>query len=272
MTKKTIFEQIKHKNSFLCLGLDPDVAKMPKHLLDGSDTPIYDFCKSIVDEVQQLCVAVKINTAFFEAYGVDGYASLARIATYIKEHYPELFLIADAKRGDIGNTSLRYAAAFYDAMPFDAITIAPYMGKDSVEPFLSRQGKHAILLALTSNEGAADFQFQLSADTPLYQHVLRKSQEWKNASRLMYVVGATKADHLSEIRALVPNSFLLVPGVGAQGGSLLEVYKNGANAQVGLLVNSSRNILYASDGKNYPAAALAAATELQQQMAKLLNK
>jgi orotidine-5'-phosphate decarboxylase len=157
-------------------------------------------------------------------------------------------------------------------MPFDAITIAPYMGKDSVEPFLSRQGKHAILLALTSNEGAADFQFQLSADTPLYQHVLRKSQEWKNASRLMYVVGATKADHFSEIRALVPNSFLLVPGVGAQGGSLLEVYKNGANAQVGLLVNSSRSILYASDGKNYPAAALAAATELQQQMAKLLNK
>jgi orotidine-5'-phosphate decarboxylase len=272
MTKKEIYHQIKRKKSFLCLGLDPDIKKMPKHLLDSSDAPLFDFCKAIVDEVQHLCVAVKINTAFFEAYGVEGYASLERIAIYIKSHYPDLFLIADAKRGDIGNTSLRYAKAFYDAMPFDAITIAPYMGKDSVEPFLSKRGKHAILLALTSNEGATDFQFQTNGDKPLYQQVITQSKEWKNASRLMYVVGATKAIHLKEIRTLAPNAFLLVPGVGAQGGSLEAVYANGANKQLGLLVNSSRGILYAGSGKNFVSAALAAATSLQEQMKKLLTK
>ena len=227
--------------------------------------------KTIVDNVQHLCVAVKINTAFFEAYGTEGFDSLKKLIEYIKQHYPDLFTIADAKRGDIGNTSLRYAKAFFEAMPFDAITIAPYMGKDSVEPFLTYLDKHAILLALTSNTGAADFQLKTIDDEPVYKHVLKTSQRWENASQLMYVVGATKADYLKEIRALVPNSFLLVPGVGAQGGSLDAVYANGANDNIGLLVNSSRGILYASNGADYVEAALAAAKTLQQQMKTLLD-
>lgn len=271
MEVQSIFEQIQLKKSFLCLGLDPDLDKMPSHLLTSSKEPLFDFCKTIVDHVQHLCVAVKINTAFFEAYGVEGYAALKKLITYIKSHYPELFAIADAKRGDIGNTSLRYAKAFFDAMPFDAITIAPYMGKDSVEPFLSYANKHAILLALTSNEGAADFQLKENGLALLYENVLKQSQQWKNSSQLMYVVGATKAEHLSGIRKLVPNSFLLVPGVGAQGGSLEEVYTHGANDNVGLLVNSSRGILYAGSDEDFAEAALEAATMLQQQMETLLR-
>lgn len=271
MTHQKLFEQIQLKKSFLCLGLDPDLDKIPQHLVASSKDPLFDFCKAIVDNVQHLCVAVKINTAFFEAYGVAGFASLEKLITYIKSHYPDLFTIADAKRGDIGNTSLRYAKAFFEAMPFDSITIAPYMGKDSVEPFLTYEDKHAILLALTSNEGASDFQLKSNGDLELYKQVLTTSQSWENASRLMYVVGATKAEHLKEIRSLVPNSFLLVPGVGAQGGSLEDVFANGAIKQVGLLVNSSRGILYAGKDENYTRAALAAATALQQQMEKLLG-
>ena len=271
MTTQTIFEQIQLKKSFLCLGLDPDLEKIPAHIISSSEDPIYDFCKSIVDEVQHLCVAVKINTAFFEAYGPKGFASIDRLVRYIKRHYPDLFTIADAKRGDIGNTSLRYAKAFFEAMPFDAITIAPYMGKDSVEPFLTYKDKHAILLALTSNAGAENFQLQTINNEELYKQVLKQSQHWKNASQLMYVVGATKAEHLAEIRKLVPESFLLVPGVGAQGGSLEDVYAHGANENVGLLVNSSRGILYADSGEGYVEAAFEAATMLQEKMEKLLS-
>lgn len=271
MTHQKLFEQIQLKKSFLCLGLDPDLDKMPPHLVASSKEPLFDFCKAIVDNVQHLCVAVKINTAFFEAYGVAGFASLEKLIRYIKSHYPDLFTIADAKRGDIGNTSLRYAKAFFETMPFDSITIAPYMGKDSVEPFLTYEDKHAILLALTSNDGASDFQLKSNNESELYKQVLTISQSWDNASRLMYVVGATKAEHLKEIRSLVPNSFLLVPGVGAQGGSLEDVFVNGVNKQVGLLVNSSRGILYAGNGEGYAEASLVAATELQQQMEKLLG-
>lgn len=271
MTHQDLFDQILFKKSFLCLGLDPDIEKMPPHLVAASSDPLYDFCKTIVDNVQHLCVAIKINTAFFEAYGVQGYASLERLVTYVKSHYPDLFTIADAKRGDIGNTSLRYAKAFFDVLPFDAITIAPYMGKDSVEPFLTYSGKHAILLALTSNEGASDFQLKENDKKELYKEVLTTSQTWENSQRLMYVVGATKAAHLKEIRKLVPDSFLLVPGVGAQGGKLEDVFVNGANSKVGLLVNSSRGILYAGNGEDYCDEALTAATQLQQQMEKLLG-
>ncbi len=271
MTTQLIFEQIQLKKSFLCLGLDPDLGKIPSHLSSSSKEPLFDFCKTIVDHVNHLCVAVKINTAFFEAYGVEGYTTLNKLTHYVRSHYPELFVIADAKRGDIGNTSLRYAKAFFEAMPFDAITIAPYMGKDSVEPFLTYDDKHAILLALTSNEGAADFQLKINDNEMLYKQVLRQSQSWKNASRLMYVIGATKAEHLTEVRKLVPESFLLVPGVGAQGGSLEEVYRHGANKTVGLLVNSSRGILYAGNGEDFAEAALGAANRLQQEMEKLLS-
>jgi orotidine-5'-phosphate decarboxylase len=250
--------------------LDPDLEKMPEQLIASSEEPLFDFCKTIVDEVQHLCVAVKINTAFFEAYGEKGYASLSKLIHYIKLHYPDLFTIADAKRGDIGNTSLRYAKAFFEAMPFDSITIAPYMGKDSVEPFLTYKDKYAILLALTSNHGAADFQVVKNAKKPLFKEVLTTSLNYENADRLMYVVGATKANYLKEIRALVPDAFLLIPGVGAQGGSLKDVFKNGTNKQVGLLVNSSRGILYASKGKDYVDAAAKVAASLQNQMQKLL--
>ncbi len=271
MTTQAIFEQIQLKKSFLCLGLDPDLDKMPPHLISSSQEPLFDFCKTIVDHVQHLCVAVKINTAFFEAYGVQGYAALDKLIHYIKSHYPELFTIADAKRGDIGNTSLRYAKAFFEAMPFDAITIAPYMGKDSVEPFLTYPEKHAVLLALTSNEGATDFQLKSNNKEILYQQVLRQSKSWKNASQLMYVVGATKAEHLTEVRKLVPDSFLLVPGVGAQGGSLEDVFTHGSNEKVGLLVNSSRGILYAGSGEDFAEAALEATNVLQQEMENLLS-
>ncbi len=271
MKQQELFEQIKLKKSFLCLGLDPDLDKIPSHVINSSDDPLFDFCKTIVDHVQHLCVAVKINTAFFEAYGVKGFSSLEKLIQYIKSHYPDLFTIADAKRGDIGNTSLRYAKAFFEAMPFDSVTIAPYMGKDSVEPFLTYEDKHAILLALTSNKGASDFQLKSNEGQLLYEQVIAISKTWKNASQLMYVVGATQANYLKQIRALVPDSFLLVPGVGAQGGSLKEVFRNGATNQVGLLVNSSRGILYASNGTDYADAALQAATELQQQMKHLLT-
>tara|TARA_R110000751_G_scaffold937_21_gene3573 strand:- start:27292 stop:28122 length:831 start_codon:yes stop_codon:yes gene_type:complete len=269
MTVQKLTTQILQKKSFLCVGLDVDLEKMPAHLLQEED-PIFAFAKAIIDATHDLCVAYKPNTAFFEAYGVTGWIALEKTIKYLNENYPDHFTIADAKRGDIGNTSTRYAKAFYEDLNFDSVTIAPYMGKDSVEPFLAFENKFAILLALTSNQGAFDFQTKLIDGKPLYQEVLKTASQYKNSDRLMYVVGATKAEYLKEIREIVPNAFLLVPGVGAQGGSLEEVVKYGKNDQIGLLVNSSRGIIYASKEKDFADAARAKAMELQQQMESLL--
>lgn len=269
MTVQKLTTQILQKKSFLCVGLDVDLEKMPAHLLQEED-PIFAFAKAIIDATHDLCVAYKPNTAFFEAYGVKGWVALEKTIKYLNENYPDHFTIADAKRGDIGNTSTRYAKAFYEDLNFDSVTIAPYMGKDSVEPFLAFENKFAILLALTSNQGAFDFQTKSIDGKPLYQEVLKTASQYKNSDRLMYVVGATKADYLKEIREIVPNAFLLVPGVGAQGGSLEEVVKYGKNDQIGLLVNSSRGIIYASKEKDFADVARAKAMELQQQMESLL--
>jgi orotidine-5'-phosphate decarboxylase len=269
MTVQKLTTQILQKKSFLCVGLDVDLEKIPAHLLRKED-PIFAFAKAIIDATHDLCVAYKPNTAFFEAYGVKGWMALEKTIQYLNENYPDHFTIADAKRGDIGNTSTRYAKAFYEDLNFDSVTIAPYMGKDSVEPFLAFENKFAILLALTSNQGAFDFQTKSIDGKPLYQEVLQTASQYKNSDRLMYVVGATKAEYLKEIREIVPNAFLLVPGVGAQGGSLEEVVKYGKNDQIGLLVNSSRGIIYASKEKDFAEVARAKAMELQQQMAGLI--
>jgi orotidine-5'-phosphate decarboxylase len=269
MTVQKLTTQILQKKSFLCVGLDVDLEKMPAHLLKEQD-PIFAFAKAIIDATHDLCVAYKPNTAFFEAYGVKGWVALEKTIKYLNENYPDHFTIADAKRGDIGNTSTRYAKAFYEDLNFDSVTIAPYMGKDSVEPFLAFENKFAILLALTSNQGAFDFQTKSIDGKPLYQEVLKTASQYKNSDRLMYVVGATKAEYFKEIREIVPNAFLLVPGVGAQGGSLEEVVKYGKNDQIGLLVNSSRGIIYASKEKDFADVARAKAMELQQQMESLL--
>src|SRR6478752_6660934 len=246
MTTQQLIEQIKIKKSFLCVGLDPDLDKMPQHLLETED-PIFEFNKAIIDATHDLAVAYKPNTAFFEAYGIKGWMSLEKTIKYINENYPEIFTIADAKRGDIGNTSSMYAKAFFEDLNFDSVTVAPYMGKDSVEPFLAFKDKHTIMLALTSNEGAFDFQTKQTDGEELYKTVLKTSKIWKNSQNLMYVVGATKAEYFTEIRKIIPDSFLLVPGVGAQGGSLAEVCKYGMSENVGLLINSSRGIIYASN-------------------------
>ena len=269
MTVKKLTTQILKKKSFLCVGLDVDLEKIPAHLLQEED-PIFAFAKAIIDATHDLCVAYKPNTAFFEAYGVKGWIALEKTIKYLNENYPDHFSIADAKRGDIGNTSTRYAKAFYEDLNFDSVTIAPYMGKDSVEPFLAFENKFAILLALTSNQGAFDFQTKSIDGKPLYQEVIKTASQYKNSDRLMYVVGATKAEYLKEIRDIVPHAFLLVPGVGAQGGSLEEVVKYGKNDRIGLLVNSSRGIIYASKEKDFADAARAKAMELQKQMASLL--
>ncbi|AKA34189.1 orotidine-5'-phosphate decarboxylase [Flagellimonas lutaonensis] len=271
MKIEQLVTQIRKKQSFLCVGLDTDLEKIPTHLLDHED-PIFSFNKAIIDATQSLCVAYKPNTAFYEAYGAAGWESLSKTLRYINEHYPEMFTIADAKRGDIGNTSTRYAKAFFEEMDFDAITVAPYMGKDSVEPFLDFADRHTILLALTSNEGAFDFQTKMVENKELYKEVLKTSKSYKNAQNLMYVVGATKASYLRDVREIVPNSFLLVPGVGAQGGSLEEVCHYGLNADVGLLINSSRGIIYASQGEDFAQVAAEKARELQSQMAQELTK
>ncbi|WP_405377318.1 orotidine-5'-phosphate decarboxylase [Nonlabens sp. Asnod3-A02] len=269
MTIDKLHSQINKKKSFLCIGLDVDLEKIPAHLLQEED-PIFAFSKAIIDATHDLCVAYKPNTAFFEAYGVKGWMALEKTINYLNENFPDHFTIADAKRGDIGNTSTRYAKAFYEDLNFDSVTIAPYMGKDSVEPFLAFEDKFAILLALTSNQGAFDFQTKTVDGKPLYQEVLKTASQYENSDRLMYVVGATKAEYLADIRKIVPNSFLLVPGVGAQGGSLEEVVKYGKNDQIGLLVNSSRGIIYASNGSDFAEAARAKALDLQQQMADLI--
>ena len=271
MTTQQLFEQIQKKKSFLCIGLDVDVNKIPKHLLETED-PIFEFNKAIIDATHDLCVSYKPNTAFYEAYGIKGWQSLQRTINYINNNYPEIFTIADAKRGDIGNTSTMYAKAFFEDLEFDSVTVAPYMGKDSVEPFLAFENKHTILLALTSNEGAFDFQTQKVNDKELYKQVLETSKTWENSDNLMYVVGATKAEYFTEIRKIVPNSFLLVPGVGAQGGSLAEVCKYGLAENVGLLINSSRGIIYASNGIDFAEKARVEALKLQTEMSEILKK
>ncbi|QED37839.1 orotidine-5'-phosphate decarboxylase [Antarcticibacterium arcticum] len=266
MTTQDLIAQIRKKKSFLCIGLDPDLEKIPTYLL-SEDDPIFSFNKAIIDATHQFAVAYKPNTAFYEACGRKGWKALSRTIDYLNSNYPEIFTIADAKRGDIGNTSSMYAKAFLHEMGFDSITVAPYMGKDSVEPFLQFRDKHAILLALTSNEGAFDFQTLETGGTQLYKKVLEVSRTWENAERLMYVVGATKAEFLAEIRKIIPESFLLVPGVGAQGGSLEEVCKYGMTKDIGLLVNSSRGIIYASETSNFAEIAAAKAEVLQREMA-----
>ncbi|NVJ88327.1 MAG: orotidine-5'-phosphate decarboxylase [Flavobacteriaceae bacterium] len=271
MTTAELLQQIKRKRSFLCIGLDVDLEKIPPFLLEKED-PIFEFNKAIIDATHHLCVAYKPNIAFFEAYGLQGWKSLEKTITYLNNNYPEIFTIADAKRGDIGNTSAMYAKAFFEDLAFDSITIAPYMGKDSVEPFLTFKNKHTILLALTSNEGAFDFQTKKIGDKQLYQQVLETSKTWKNSENLMYVVGATKAEYFLEIRKIIPNSFLLVPGVGAQGGNLQDVCKYGFNKNVGLLINSSRGIIYASKEHNFAIAAQDKALLLQKEMELILQQ
>ncbi|MEQ8420984.1 MAG: orotidine-5'-phosphate decarboxylase [Arenibacter algicola] len=271
MTTDFLVGQIRKKESFLCIGLDTDLDKVPKHLLQEED-PIFAFNKAIIDATHHLCVAYKPNTAFYEAYGIKGWQALEKTIKYLNINYPEIFTIADAKRGDIGNTSTRYAKAFFEDLGFDSVTIAPYMGRDSVEPFLAFKDKHTILLALTSNMGAFDFQTKMVDGKELYKQVLEISKTYENSENLMYVVGATKATFLTEIRNIIPDSFLLVPGVGAQGGSLSEVCKYGMSDNVGLLVNSSRGIIYASDKENFAQASAEKAKELQQAMSLELKK
>ena len=266
MTHSALLAQIKSKKSFLCVGLDVDQDRIPLVLKKESD-PIFAFCKRIIEATAPYCVAYKPNIAFFEAYGLEGWKSLGKVIHFLNQNYPEIFTIADAKRADIGNTSKRYAKAYFEQFEFDSVTVAPYMGKDSVEPFLEYEGKHAILLALTSNDGASDFQLLNTNGGLLYEEVIEKSKQWKNSNRLMYVVGATKAQALQQIRGRIPDSFILIPGVGAQGGSLEEVAINGLNDKCGLLVNSSRGIIYASSGSDFDLKAGDAAKELQEQMA-----
>lgn len=278
MNRQDLISLIRERKSFLCVGLDTDPAKMPEHLRDAKDG-IFLFNRAIIDATIDHCVAYKPNLAFYEALGIEGLRQLKLTMDYLHQLGKPVFTIADAKRGDIGNTSERYARAFLDPngdFNFDAITVAPYMGADSVQPFTAVEGKWVILLALTSNKGAFDFQLlptqspSDSATQPLYQRVLETSKQWGNEENMMYVVGATKADMLTDVRRIVPGSFLLVPGVGAQGGSLEEVCKYGLNRDCGLLVNSSRGIIYASNGTDFAEAAAREAQKLQQQMAAVL--
>lgn len=271
MEIQALIQQIRKKQSFLCVGLDTVLEKIPKHLLQEED-PIFSFNKAIIDATQEFCVAYKPNLAFYEAYGLKGWQSLERTMQYLNDTYPEQFTIADAKRGDIGNTATRYAKAFFEELAFDSITVAPYMGKDSVEPFLAFKDKHTILLALTSNEGAFDFQTKEVGPSVLYEEVIKTSQSYENSKNLMYVVGATKATHLAKIREWIPNSFLLVPGVGAQGGSLQDVCKYGITNEIGLLINSSRGIIYASQDEDFASVAARKAQELQMAMKSELEK
>ena len=263
-------QEIFSKKSFLCVGLDVDLAKIPPFLLKESD-PIFAFNKAIIDATHPYTIAYKPNIAFYEAYGEKGWQSLRKTIDYLNEQHPHIFTIADAKRGDIGNTATMYAKAFFEDLQFDSVTVAPYMGQDSVEPFLAFEHKATILLALTSNKGAFDFQTLTTEGAPLYQQVLTRSQQWQNAHNLMYVVGATKAEYLADIRRIVPQSFLLVPGVGAQGGDLREVCKYGLNDSVGLIINASRAVIYASQGEDFAQKAGEAAHSLQKEMGAILQ-
>lgn len=269
MTTKDLFNQIKVKQSFLCVGLDVDIDLFPAQIRDQPDK-IFNFSKSIIDATAPYCVAFKLNIAFFEAYGTEGWKSLEKVMDYLNNYYPEIFTIADAKRADIGNTSKRYAKAYFDNFDFDSITVAPYMGADSVEPFLTYKDKYTILLALTSNKGATDFQLLSSGDNMLYEKVIKTSLAWQNSNQLMFVVGATRADALINIRKLVPEHFLLIPGIGAQGGSFVDVVKTGFNNQCGLLVNSSRAIIYASNKFDFADKAGLEAKKIQENMKEIL--
>lgn len=273
MTKQELFENIKRKKSFLCVGLDTDINKIPSFLLEEEDDPIYAFNTAIVDATAKYCVAYKPNTAFYESQGVEGVKALEKTIEYIRLRYPDQFIILDAKRGDIGNTSEMYAISAFEHMKASAVTVAPYMGEDSVKPFLKYPKKWIILLALTSNKGSLDFQLVEDKNGErLFEKVLKKSQEWATDEQMMYVVGATRGEMFADIRKHAPDHFLLVPGVGAQGGSLEEVVKYGMNSQCGLLVNSSRGIIYADNTVNFAFAATTEAKKLQEEMAGYLEK
>ena len=272
MNRKELVNQIFTKKSFLCVGLDTDIKKIPQHLLNG-DNPVLTFNKAIIDATAPYCVAYKPNLAFYESLGVKGIAAFEQTVEYLKKNYPNHFIIADAKRGDIGNTSAMYARTFFEEYVIDALTVAPYMGEDSVTPFLGYEGKWVILLALTSNKGSHDFQLtEDKSGERLFEKVIRKSQDWAGTDNMMYVVGATQGKMFEDIRRVAPNHFLLVPGVGAQGGSLQEVCRYGIIKDCGLLVNSSRGIIYASNGEDFAEAAANKAKELQQQMEAELAK
>lgn len=272
MNRKELINQIFNKKSFLCVGLDTDIKKIPQHLLSEPD-PIFSFNKEIIDATAKYCVAYKPNLAFYESMGVKGLVSFEKTINYLNGVCPNHFIIADAKRGDIGNTSAMYARTFFEEYNIDSLTVAPYMGEDSVKPFLEYDGKWVILLALTSNKGSHDFQLTADKDGErLFEKVLRVSQKWGNEENMMYVVGATQGKMFEDIRRIVPNHFLLVPGVGAQGGSLQEVCKYGITKDCGLLVNSSRGIIYASKGEDFADVAAKKAQELQEQMAEELMK
>ena len=271
MTREELIKQIRTKQSFLCVGLDTDIKKIPQHLLQADD-PIFEFNKAIIDATAPYSVAYKPNLAFYESLGVKGLLAFERTVAYLNENYPEQFIIADAKRGDIGNTSQMYARTFFETYNLDALTVAPYMGEDSVTPFLAYEGKWVILLALTSNKGSHDFQLMEDAQgMRLFEHVLTKSQMWGNADNMMYVVGATQGEAFKDIRRHAPNHFLLVPGIGAQGGSLHDVCQYGMNKDCGLLVNSSRGIIYASNGVDFARVAAEKAREIQEEMARELK-
>ena len=268
MNKKELVNQIKEKKSFLCIGLDADIKKIPKHLLTFED-PVFEFNKRIIDETKDLCVAFKLNIAFYESNGIDGWKSLMKTIEYIPN---DVFTIADAKRGDIGNTSSMYAKTFFESMDFDSITVNPYMGSDSVEPFLNFKNKWVILLALTSNTGSQDFQKIIDKNNiKLYENVIEKSSKWAGNERIMYVIGATQSQSLKEIRKIIPNHFLLVPGIGAQGGSLTEVIENGLNSDYGLLINSSRSIIYSSKDLDFASSARKAAIQIKLEMERFIN-
>jgi orotidine-5'-phosphate decarboxylase len=272
MNKQQLIDQIRQKRSFLCVGLDTDIKKIPPHLTE-TESPIFAFNKAIIDATAPYCVAYKPNLAFYESLGVEGMKAFERTVRYLRKYYPQHFVIADAKRGDIGNTSAMYARTFFEEYDVDSLTVAPYMGEDSVTPFLGYEGKWVILLALTSNPGSKDFQlFADSEGRRLFEKVIIKSKEWAGPDRMMYVVGATRGEMFKDIRRLAPDHFLLVPGVGAQGGSLEEVCKYGMNKDCGLLVNSSRGIIYASNGEDFAEAAASSASKLQLQMKEILDQ
>ena len=272
MTRKELIASIQRKRSFLCVGLDTDLKKIPAHLLQEED-PVFAFNKAIIDATAPYCVAYKPNLAFYESMGVKGWIAFEKTVSYHRENYPDQFIIADAKRGDIGNTSAMYARTFFEEMDLDAVTVAPYMGEDSVTPFLGYEGKWVILLALTSNKGSHDFQLTEDAQgEKLFEKVLRKSQEWAGNDQMMYVVGATQGKAFEDIRRIAPNHFLLVPGIGAQGGSLEEVCKYGMTSECGLIVNSSRAIIYADATERFAQVAGEKAREVQAQMAQEMDR
>lgn len=269
MTKQEIVEQIGKKKSLLCVGLDTDITKIPKYLLELED-PVFEFNKKIINATADYSIAFKLNTAFYESMGINGWSSLDKTIKYINENYPEIFSIADAKRGDIGNTSKMYASAFLEKMNFDSITVSPYMGEDSVKPFLEYKDKWIIILGLTSNIGASDFQFQKVENKELYKMVIEKTSIYGNHQNTMYVVGATKSEFIKEIRKIIPSHFLLVPGIGAQGGNLENVCKYGLNKDFGLIINSSRSIIYADNTENFDFAAMKEAKKIQKKISELL--